>query len=926
MASPKPEREAALAQFLKRYFADEDGGRPAALDEYLAAFPDHQATVAGAYRQLQQDPPMTRDDRSLARGRIGRFQILRTLGRGGQGTVVLAEDTRLPRRVAVKLLAGLAGTWDDTALVRFRREAELASRLRHPGICPVFEMDVEDGVPFLVMPFVVGRSLAEILADGPVEIARALRWGEAIARALDAAHQAGVVHRDIKPANIMIDEEDRPIIMDFGVARAVDEVGTVTGASLTGAGALIGTLPFMAPEQVQGGEVDMRTDIYALGVALYECCARRLPFEGSTQREVMNAIVADPPPPLRRANPAASPDLQTVLETALQKAAADRFHSAAALADELRRVAERRPILSRPAGPWLRLRRWVERETALAASVGGAVFLLVAGLVLSLWLLTSVDAERRRTDQALIRVQRLADVTRLQELVAELEALEPLRPADGGALRDWLTRADALLARLPAHRVMLDELRARALPRTEADRRADRVAHPRAAEFERKTALAAYLRHGIQLVAGLYNRHARTDRRRLQRDLAAVESELAELEPLLAQHRTWRFADAEDRWRHGLQAGIVEQLEAFGGGDLLAPTRARGAQLLAELVAQRRASLVDAGDAWRQCIEQVRADPRTAGLRLVPQFGLVPLGPDRASGLQEFAHLPTGAAARRDAETGELVFDADHGMVLVLLPACRARLGAQRPTPQDPIGGPRVDLHAQPYEEPVVEADLAAFFCAKFEMTQAQWLRAVGQNPSQARPGVRYRGHPEVTLLHPVESVNWYEADAALRRLGLALPTSAQWEYAARGGTDTVFFTGDDPESLAGAANVADMAFVRASGQQASANHELFDDRWASHAPVGVFVANDFGLHDVIGNVYEWCRDGAYRHREPFRPGDGLNLVADLTNRTIRGGSASQTWSVCRSAARTELRPELRRYDLGVRPVRPLDPAPDADR
>ena len=223
---------------------------------------------------------------------------------------------------------------------------------------------------------------------------------------------------------------------------------------------------------------------------------------------------------------------------------------------------------------------------------------------------------------------------------------------------------------------------------------------------------------------------------------------------------------------------------------------------------------------------------------------------------------------------------------------------------------------ARPDEAPLHEVELSPFFLSKYEMTQGQWSRFTGRNPSEHGPTTNYNGH-QTDLNHPVETVSWSDCTRILERLGLRLPTEAQWEYACRAGTGTPWSTGEDRETLRGNVNLADQAFARAGGLKSLAEDwPDMDDGWAVHAPVGTFAPNPFGLHEVHGNVYEWCRDGYGGYDLPIRPGDGEREAPAATTHLTRGGSFIDTAANARSSFRGWCMPEFRSYSLGVRPAR----------
>lgn len=233
----------------------------------------------------------------------------------------------------------------------------------------------------------------------------------------------------------------------------------------------------------------------------------------------------------------------------------------------------------------------------------------------------------------------------------------------------------------------------------------------------------------------------------------------------------------------------------------------------------------------------------------------------------------------------------------------------------DPSGR-NYDPQAKEDESPVNEVELAPYFLSKYEMTQAQWMRFVGRNPSYYPAGSHFDG--KVTHLgHPVENVSWEDCTEILRRLGLSLPSEAQWEAACRGRTSTVWYTGDDRESLLAKINVADASFVRAGGPKSIADDwPDLDDGWGAHAPVGTFAPNPFGLHEVHGNVWEWCRDDRVGYDVPAGPGDAVRLVPGSPTKILRGGAFNQGVWATRSAHRYFGMPDYRDDIVGVRPAR----------
>ncbi|HSR14869.1 MAG TPA: serine/threonine-protein kinase, partial [Gemmatimonadales bacterium] len=293
----------------------------------------------------------------------GRYQIVRELGAGGMATVYLAEDQKHHRPVAIKVLRPeLASAIGPE---RFLREIEIAARLQHPHILPVYDSGEADGLLYYVMPFVEGESLGARLArDGALAVPDAVRILSEVADALGYAHQRGLVHRDIKPDNILLSGQ-HALVADFGIARAVHDAG---GERLTQTGMALGTPAYMAPEQAAGGGVDHRADLYALGVLAYQALAGELPFRGHTAQQLVAAHLTEAPDPITKFRPGLPPVLAALVMRCLEKHPADRVQTAVDVQQQLltavtpaagvgAMVAEpaRRPISTRRVVAWFSL-------------------------------------------------------------------------------------------------------------------------------------------------------------------------------------------------------------------------------------------------------------------------------------------------------------------------------------------------------------------------------------------------------------------------------------------------------------------------------------------------------------------------------------------------------------------------------------------
>ena len=414
-----------MFDFLDEFLRDLERGKRLPLTHYLARYPGHEEAVAGEYlaelQRAQPAPPPRASESDDGKAgadpeRVGPYRLLRELGRGGQGAVWLAEDTRIARHVALKLLPAEFAALSTERRRRLQREAEVIARLDHPCLCAVLEASIDGERPYIAMRYVQGATLAEWIArerelrkaaqDGAapnptarpimrmaprsaLDQARLLSFFERAARALHAAHEAGVVHRDVKPQNIMVAQNGDPVVLDFGQAR--DE--TSDSFELTRSGDVLGTPAYMSPEQILGRRegIDRRTDVWSLGASLYEALTLARPFEGGSVPALFMAIGQAPLADPRSHNPALGADLCLVVATALEKEPQRRYASALEFAEDLRRVREYEPVRARPPSAARLFQLWVQRHPALAFSTLGSIVALSIGLASSLYLLREVN-------------------------------------------------------------------------------------------------------------------------------------------------------------------------------------------------------------------------------------------------------------------------------------------------------------------------------------------------------------------------------------------------------------------------------------------------------------------------------------------------------------------------------------------------------
>jgi formylglycine-generating enzyme required for sulfatase activity len=767
-----------------------------------------------------------------------RYEARGRLGRGGMGVVERVFDRVLQREVAVKRLRRTS----SSALRRFLAEARVVAALDHPGIVPVHDAGLDArGRPWFTMPLVSGTSLAVVLAlardgQGGWSRERVLGVLQKTCEIVAYAHARGIVHRDLKPANVMVGAFGEVLVLDWGLALLAERASEPPPA---------------------------RAD-----------SAPRAP--GSTEHRTRHGALVG--------TPAYMPPEQAAGEHGRVGPQSDVYAVGAILYHLL---AGRAPYAE--VGP-------SNDAVARAVRSGPPVPLQLVAPRAPSELVAICERALARESTA-----RYAD---MGELAADLRAFlegRVVRAHARGAwaeLQKWIGRNRALAGAL-AVIVLLCTL-AFSLALVNARARHDELV--RLADARRLADLAAGEEQLLPATPARF---------------AALESWLGEARTLWArlhQHRrdldllraraigtaadgTPRFAAEEDVWRFGALTALVRALEAFGGPEGALPrTQARLDR--ARLVEEE--SLVRPRGDWDAACAAI-ASPAGPyrGLRLRPQFGLVPLGPDPQSGLWLFADVSIGRLPVREA-SGALALVSDSALVFVLVPGGTAEIGSVRPAtalePGDPL--------ARAHEFPRRTLELAPFFLAQYELTQAQWTRLSGSNPSYLP--IAAAAWPSTRAGHPVDTVSWEECRHVLGGAGLELPTEAQWEYAARAGTSTPWWCGADAAALEGQVNAA-----------------LHGDASRPRESWSVLggAPNAWGFHHILGNVAEWTRD-AYvpDHAGELRPGDGQAEAAGSSLRVVRGGSFLSPAAELRCAARDEQSPGTRSAWIGVRPARMLEP------
>jgi formylglycine-generating enzyme required for sulfatase activity/tRNA A-37 threonylcarbamoyl transferase component Bud32 len=825
-------------------------------------------------------------------GRLGPYRVVKVLGAGGMGMVLQAEDPLLKRTVALKVMRPELAA-KETSRQRFLREAQATAAVEHPYIVPIHQVGEDRHVPFIAMPFLKGQTLdARLRREKKLAVAEAVRIARQTAEGLAAAHKNGLIHRDIKPANLWLEAETGWVkILDFGLARATSDDVDLT--KLTASGTIVGTPAFMAPEQAMGKPVDGRCDLFSLGAVLYRMLAGRLPFQGSDTMSILMALANDTPKPLQELNADVPAPLADLVMQLLAKDPAQRPASAAAVAEALAHwEQEKTQVGARGA---VSVQRGVSVQTQthsprrLRYVVGGAVGLL---LVMVVFLFRPGKPKPQQTEH----VQALPEPAKsLPATFSNNLGMEFVLVPKG---KFWMGGHDGKLGDKEvniSHDFYLGKY-------TVTQEEWEKVMGKNPSYFSRTGAKDA-----VKDISD-------ADLRRFPVESVTWEDSQVFIAKLNQQVKEtgWRYRlPTEAEWEYACRGGPSANESDYTFNyyldkptDRLLPDQANvpgygvGTTCKVGCYTPNRLGLYDMhGNVLQWCEDEAPnlKDPKAAPWRVTrgcgwyqgpaktaARFPLPRVFPSNYVGLR-LARVPVPPDKDLTAFTNSL------GMEFVLVPKGKFWMGGG--------GGKLGDKQVEIAHD---------FYLGKYTVTQEEWEKVTGRTPSFfSRTGAGKEAVKDISdadlKRFPVESVSWNDAQTFLALLNrrdkqvgwtYRLPTEAEWEYACRGGPS---------------GTEADFAFNYYLDKPSD---RLLPDQTNSFGllkrtcRVGSYRPNRLGLHDMQGNVSQWCADEI-----PADPKD----AKPVARRMVRGGNYNAPHT---AAARTPAVPLAAQPTIGLRLAR----------
>jgi eukaryotic-like serine/threonine-protein kinase len=898
--------------------------------------PDHPSSVdtSDALSQLGvESVHFSADPTPGGLGRLGQYRILKLLGSGGMGSVFLAEDTKLHRPVAIKVMLPRIAA-DPIANERFLREARAAASLSSEHIVRIYQVDEEKDLPYLTMEYLTGQSLDEMIQSNTrLDVQDIISIAIGIGRGLADAHENGLIHRDIKPGNIWIqcgnDSSTRVKILDFGLARS-----NLDNAHLTHVNAIVGTPAFMAPEQARGDKsADARSDLFSLGCVLYYLCTKEVPFKSDTTIGTLMALAVDTPEPPCNRNTSIPLRLSQLIMQLLEKEPSNRTQKARDVLTALKEVASELQSGNAKYVSSEDLKEMPQAYAQLAFSTWGiliptALLLFAVPAMYSLW----NSSTKNEQPNLLSSTSSITDSLKHSNSVS-IEANAQIKSAyaqfklqnpefEGSFFPNF---EDGQLVGLTIYGTKISNLEAI------RDLKTVRKLNIEGTSIWQLATIDLSPIQGLPLNRlGLHGGYVTTNLDALQgmplEELSLTYSQVSDLTPLkgmpLRKLGLWNWAGDDLR---PLQGMPLQEINIGGNGKEMDLSPLEGAPLeifcanisaVKDLTPLRGMPLKNLAcsntevtdlSPLKDClIEELAVDgTRVTDLSIVKGWPLkwIKFNYDLPNWRETLQDIPTLERIHDDTAANVLAafdpsnrpkakadFTNDFGMEFALVPKGKTKR---------PIGNFDANLGSRDIE---IEND---FYLGRFEVTQAQWKKLMGSNPSyfsRSGPGekkVRALTDTELDLL-PVERVSWTDCQRFLENLNkldedsqwrYRLPTEAEWIYACQGGAIDENFD---------IQNVYYLAHATKTLLSYHANFKLCELQRPCRG--GLFAPNSLGLHDMHGNVWEWCED--------------LANVPDKQARWIHGGSWKDEAERCQSSFLLEPTEPWTYYDLGFRVAR----------